>query len=198
MPALTRWQPFREVTSLQERMNQLFNDFFPEMNDPSSLTASWYSPKTDVYEDDDRIILDMELPGMREEDLKLTLEGNTLSISGERRMDKERKQDRYHRIERAYGSFSRTFTLPASVDPNSVEAKYEKGVLHGDQENRCPSSSNQNWWRQQANPCKSRVNYHRIECTGDLRQLAKHFSSNGAAGFLSSGVDPPFAVIDDA
>lgn len=130
MPALTRWQPFRELTSLQERMNQLFDDFFPEMNEPSSLTASWFAPRTDVYDEDDRIVLDMELPGMREDDLNLTLEGNTLTVSGERKMEKERKQDRYHRIERSFGSFSRTFTLPVTVDPNAVEAKYENGVLH--------------------------------------------------------------------
>ena len=129
MSAITRWQPFRELTSLQERMNQVFNDFFPEMNE-TSLTASWFAPKTDVYEEDDRIVLDMELPGMREEDLNLTLEGNTITVSGERKMEKERKQDRYHRVERSYGTFSRTFSLPATVDQNAVEAKYENGVLH--------------------------------------------------------------------
>jgi HSP20 family protein len=130
MSTLTRWQPFREITSLQERMNQLFNDFFPEMNEPSSLAASWFAPKTDIYEEDDRIVLDMELPGMREEDLNLTLEGNSLTVSGERKMEKERKQDRYHRIERSYGSFSRTFSLPATVDQNAVDARFENGILH--------------------------------------------------------------------
>ena len=130
MPAITRWQPFREFASLQERMNQLFNDFFPEMNEQSSLTASAFAPRTDVYEEDEHIVLDMELPGMRQEDLNLTLEGNMLTICGERKIEQERKRDRYDRIERSYGNFSRTFTLPATVDQNSVEAKYENGILH--------------------------------------------------------------------
>lgn len=132
MTVLTRWQPFREVTSLQERVNQLFNDVFSDIDSPdrSSLTAFSFAPRTDVYEEDDRIVLEMEVPGMREEDVHLTLEGNTLSISGERKIEKNRKPDRYQRIERYYGSFSRTFTLPATVDPDSVDAKYEHGILH--------------------------------------------------------------------
>lgn len=130
MPAITRWQPFREFASLQERMNQLFNDFFPEMNEPSSLTTSAFAPRTDVYEEDEHIVLDMELPEMRQENLNLTLEGNTLTICGERKIEQERKRDRYHRIERSYGNFSRTFTLPATVDSNSVDAKYGNGILH--------------------------------------------------------------------
>jgi HSP20 family protein len=132
MTVLTRWQPFREITSLQERVNQLFNDVFSEIASPdlSSLTSFSVAPRTDVYEEDDRILFEMEMPGMREEDVHLTLEGNTLSISGERKIENDRKPDRYQRVERYYGSFSRTFTLPATVDPDSVEAKYEHGILH--------------------------------------------------------------------
>jgi HSP20 family protein len=132
MTVLTRWQPFREVTSLQERVNQLFNDVFSDIDSPdrSSLTSFSFAPRTDVYEEDDRIVLEMEVPGMREEDVHLTLEGNTLSISGERKMENNHKPDRFQRVERYYGSFSRTFTLPATVDPDSVDAKYEHGILH--------------------------------------------------------------------
>ena len=132
MTVLTRWQPFREVTSLQERVNQLFNDVFSDIDSPdrSSLTSFSFAPRTDVYEEDDRIVLEMEVPGIKEEDVHLTLEGNTLSISGERKIENNRKPDRYQRVERYYGSFSRTFTLPASVDPDSVDAKYEHGILH--------------------------------------------------------------------
>jgi HSP20 family protein len=132
MTVLTKWQPFREVTSLQERVNQLFNDVFSDIDSPdrSSLNSFPFAPRTDVYEEDDRIVLEMEVPGMREEDVHLTLEGNTLSISGERKIENNRKPDRYQRVERYYGSFSRTFTLPASVDPDSVDAKYEHGILH--------------------------------------------------------------------
>jgi HSP20 family protein len=131
MNVLTRWQPFRELTSLQERMNQLFSEVLPETGSSgsSSLCASWFAPRTDVYEEDDRIVLEMEVPGMREEDLNLTIEGNTLTITGERKIADDRKQDRYQRVERYYGSFSRSFTLPATVDPNSVDAKYENGIL---------------------------------------------------------------------
>jgi HSP20 family molecular chaperone IbpA len=90
MTVLTRWQPFREVTSLQERVNQLFNDVFSDIDSPDrpSLTSFSFAPRTDVYEEDDRIVLEMEVPGMREEDVHLTLEGNTLSISGERKIER--------------------------------------------------------------------------------------------------------------
>jgi HSP20 family protein len=132
MTVLTRWQPFREITSLQERVNQLFNDVFSEIASPdrSLLTSFSVAPRTDVYEEDDRVVLEMEMPGIKEEDIHLTLEGNTLSISGERKIENNRKPDRYQRVERYYGSFSRTFTLPASVDPDSVDAKYSHGILH--------------------------------------------------------------------
>jgi HSP20 family protein len=88
------------------------------------------APRTDVYEEDDRIVLEIEMPGIKVEDIHLTLEGNALSISAERKIENDRKPDRYQRVERYYGSFSRTFTLPATVDPDSVEAKYEHGILH--------------------------------------------------------------------
>src|ERR1700751_4442095 len=106
MTVLTRWQPFREITSLQERVNQLFNDVFSDIDSPdrSSLTSFSFAPRTDVDKEDERIVLEMEVPGMREEDVHL-------------------------RPERYYGSFSRTFTLPATVDPDSVDAKYEHGIL---------------------------------------------------------------------
>lgn len=131
MTVLTRWQPFREVTSLQERVNQLFNDVFSDIDSPdrSSLTSFSFAPRADVYEEDDRIVLEMEMPGIKEEDIHLTLEGNALSISGERKIENDRKPDRYQRVERYYGSFSRTFALPTTVDPDSVEAKYEHGIL---------------------------------------------------------------------
>lgn len=131
MTALTQWQPFREITSLQERMNQLFRDAFSGLDsqEPGLLTSS-FVPKTDIYEEDDKMVLEIEAPGMREEDLNITLEGNTLTISGERKFEDERKKDRYHRVERWYGNFARSFTLPGTVDPNRVEAKYEHGVLY--------------------------------------------------------------------
>lgn len=137
MTALSIWQPFREVTSLQEHVNQIFSDVFsdevfPKMDslEQSLLAPVSLAPKTDIYEQDDKVLLEMEAPGIREEDINLTVEGNTLTISGERKQNVERKKGRYQRVERHYGRFSRTFTLPATVDTNSIEANYEHGVLH--------------------------------------------------------------------
>ncbi len=132
MTALSIWRPFREATSLQEHVNQIFRDVFPEMDslEQSLLAPVSLAPKTDIYEEDDKVVLEMEAPGLREEDINLTIEGATLTINGERRQDEKRKKGRYQRVERYYGSFSRTFTLPATVDPNTIEASYEHGVLH--------------------------------------------------------------------
>lgn len=132
MTALSIWQPFREVTSLQEQVNQIFRNVFPEVDslEQSLLASASIAPKADIYEEDDRIVLEMEAPGLKQEDINLTVEGNTLTISGERKQNEERKKGRYQRVERYYGSFSRTFTLPATVDLNSIEASYEHGVLH--------------------------------------------------------------------
>jgi HSP20 family protein len=126
------WRPFREVTSLQEQVNQIFRDVLPEMDslEQSLLAPMSLAPKTDIYEEDDKVFLEMEVPGLREEDINLTIEGNTLTISGKREQTEERRKGRYQRVERHYGSFSRAFTLPATVDPNGVEARYEHGVLH--------------------------------------------------------------------
>lgn len=114
MTALSILRPFREVTSLPEQINQVFRDVFSDMDslEKSLLAPMSLAPKTDVYEEADRIVLEMEAPGLKEEDLNLTLEGNTLTIGGERKRNDERKEGRYQRVERFYGSFSRTSTLP--------------------------------------------------------------------------------------
>lgn len=132
MTALTRWQPFREVASLQERVNQLFSDFFPasDLLEPFSLAETGFSPKTDVYEKNDQLVVEMEVPGMRPEDLNISVEGNALTISGERKTETDRKEGQFHRTERSWGQFSRSFTLPTTVDPATVEARYDNGVLH--------------------------------------------------------------------
>ncbi|HEY1216586.1 MAG TPA: Hsp20/alpha crystallin family protein, partial [Bryobacteraceae bacterium] len=132
MTALSILQPFREVTSLQERINQIFRDISPEMDlfEQSLLAPISLTPKTDIYEEDDKVVLEMEAPGLRQEEISLTVEGNALTISGEHKQHEERKKGRYQRVERSYGSFSRTFVLPATVDANSIEAQYEHGILH--------------------------------------------------------------------
>ena len=124
--AITRWDPFREVAALQNRVNSLFRDF----NDgESSLTTTNFIPAVDIYEDEKRIVLKLEVPGIPEKDLDVTVENNTLVVKGERKFEKEEREENFHRIERRYGSFSRAFTLPTTVETENIDAKYENGVL---------------------------------------------------------------------
>jgi len=125
----TRWEPFRELATLQERMNRLFNDQFNGYSSGESLTAGSFVPPVDVYEDEHGIQLKMEVPGIEEKDIDIRLENNVLTVNGQRQLAKEEKEENFHRIERRYGSFSRTFTLPNSVDNEKVSASYDKGVL---------------------------------------------------------------------
>ncbi|MGC9158219.1 MAG: Hsp20/alpha crystallin family protein [Terracidiphilus sp.] len=124
--AITRWDPFREVVALQNRMNSLFRD----LNEGESpLTTAAFTPAADIYEDDKKILLKLEVPGIDEKDLDVSVENNTLTIRGERKFEKEEKEENFHRIERRYGSFYRAFTLPNTVDTDHVTASYEAGVL---------------------------------------------------------------------
>ena len=124
--AITRWDPFREVAALQNRVNSLFRDF----NDgESSLTTTNFIPAVDIYEDEKKIVLKVEVPGIPEKDLDVTVENNTLVVKGERKFEKEEKEENFHRIERRYGSFFRAFTLPATVETENIDAKYEDGLL---------------------------------------------------------------------
>jgi HSP20 family protein len=124
---ITRWDPFREVVALQNRVNSLFRDF-NEAGD-SALTTASFIPAVDVYEDDEKVVLKLEVPGIDEKDLDVSVENHTLTVKGERKFDKEEKEENFHRIERRYGSFYRAFTLPTTVDTESVAASYNAGVL---------------------------------------------------------------------
>src|ERR1043166_8189558 len=128
MTVLTRFYPYRELNTLQERMNRLFHESFNEGRD-ESLTSSSFAPAVDVYEDEHNVSLKIEVPGIDEKDIDVRIENNTLTVHGERKFEKEKKEENYRRIERQYGSFTRTFTLPNTVDTESVSATYEKGVL---------------------------------------------------------------------
>ena len=128
MTVLTRWDPYREFNTLQNRLNRLFNSSFNEGRDESLATTS-FAPAVDVYEDEHSVTLKIEVPGIDEKDIDVRIENNTLTVHGERNFDKDEKEDNYRRIERQYGSFTRTFTLPNTVDTDSVSANYEKGVL---------------------------------------------------------------------
>jgi HSP20 family protein len=129
MTLLTRWEPVRELATLQERMNRLFNDTFSPVNSQESLVAGSFVPPVDVYEDDKSVRVKMEVPGIDEKDIDVHLENNLLSVRGERKLETETKEENYHRIERSYGSFIRSFTLPNTVNTEDVKASYAKGVL---------------------------------------------------------------------
>ncbi len=128
MPTLTRWDPFRELTALQERMNRLFQDNYNQGQE-TSLDTVGFVPPVDVYEDEHNVTLKLEVPGIDEKDLDVRIENNTLTVRGERKFEKEEKEENFHRIERRYGSFARSFTLPNTVDSESVKADYHSGVL---------------------------------------------------------------------
>lgn len=130
MANLTRWDPFSDLTFLQNRVNQLFNQPFALWHSPEqSLGSASFFPPVDIYEDDRSIILQAEIPGIQEKDLDIQLENNVLTVSGERKLENEEKKENFHRIERHYGRFSRSFGLPATVDPDSVNAEFDNGVL---------------------------------------------------------------------
>jgi HSP20 family protein len=120
MTLITRIDPFRELANF-------FESF--DVNGKEQLSAGTFVPAVDVYEDEHNLVLKMEIPGVNEEDLKVSLENNTLTVSGERKFEKEEKEENFHRIERRYGSFTRTFRLPSTVDPEKAEANYDQGIL---------------------------------------------------------------------
>jgi len=124
--AITRWDPFQEVASLQNRVNALFRDFNAG---ESSITTANFIPAVDIYEDDEKLVLKLEVPGIEEKDLDVSVEKNTLTVKGERKFESEEKEENFHRIERRYGSFYRAFTLPTTVDAESIAASYNAGVL---------------------------------------------------------------------
>src|SRR6267143_1556153 len=128
MTVLTRWEPFREFSTLQDRMNRLFRETQGNSQD-ESLTSSSFAPAVDVYEDEHNVTLKIEVPGIDEKDIDVRIENNTLTVHGERKFEKEEKEENYRRVERQYGSFTRTFNLPTTVDAEKVSATYDKGVL---------------------------------------------------------------------
>ena len=132
MTLLTRWEPFREFSITQDRMNRM-NRLFRESYSPESpdeaLTTTSFAPPVDIYEDEHNITLKLEVPGIDEKDIDVRIENTTLIVHGERKIEKEEKEENFRRVERQYGSFTRSFTLPSSVDFGQVSAHYDKGVL---------------------------------------------------------------------
>ena len=128
--AMTRWTPAGEL--LRDRFDRVFNDMLGDVFAPfvsEDVADRRWTPAVDVRESGDALTLTVELPGLRKEDVQITLENNILSLSGERKFEKETEEENYHRIERAYGSFSRSFTLPANVKADQVAATFQDGLL---------------------------------------------------------------------
>jgi HSP20 family protein len=128
--ALIRWEPVRELNTIQNEMNRLFNTFFdaPSSGSAPAMTRRWI-PAMDLVEDGDDFVLRADLPGLSEKDVNIELEDNVLTISGERKSEHEQRKEGYYRVERASGSFSRSLTLPEGVDPERVRASFDRGVL---------------------------------------------------------------------
>jgi HSP20 family protein len=128
--AIVRWEPLRELSSLQNEMNRLFNTAFDAPTTPGNGAAMrrWV-PAMDLLETTDHFVLRADLPGLTQDDVKIELEDSTLTVSGERKSEHEDKQEGYYRVERAFGSFSRSLTLPKGIDADAVTASFDNGVL---------------------------------------------------------------------
>src|ERR1700731_893945 len=132
MTLLTNWESLREVSAMQERLNRrnrLFRESYSPEGPEEALTTTTLAPPVDIYEDGHNIILKIEVPGIDEKDIDARIQDNTLTVHGERKIEKEEKEENFRRVERQYGSFIRSFTLPSSVDPGQVSARCDKGVL---------------------------------------------------------------------
>ena len=133
MTLMTGWESLRELSAMQDRMNRM-NRLFRESYSPEvpgeALTSTSFAPPVDIYEDEHNIVLKIEVPGIDEKDIDVRIQNNTLTVHGERKLDKDEKEENFRRVERQYGSFTRSFTLPSSVEPGQVSARCDKGVLN--------------------------------------------------------------------
>jgi HSP20 family protein len=126
---IVRYDPFRDLRSLQEEVNRLFSTNLTRSFGDEGIGRGAWAPSVDIYENKDQIVLEAELPGMKQEDFDLSIENNVISLRGERRFEKTDDSDNYHRVERSYGSFTRSFTLPQTVSAEEARAEYSNGVL---------------------------------------------------------------------
>jgi HSP20 family protein len=127
MRTLTRWEPFRGANTLQDQVNRLFNDVLERTSEESNLTA--WAPSVDIYETEHELVVKADLPEVDPKDLDIRVENNILTIRGERKFEKNVNQENYLRVERAYGSFARSFTLANTVNAEAIKADYQNGVL---------------------------------------------------------------------
>ncbi len=127
MRTIARWEPFRGVTTLQDQINRLFNDAFERTGEQSNLSA--WAPAVDIYETEHELVVKADLPDVDPKDLDIRVENNILTIRGERKFEKKVNEENYLRVERAYGSFARSFTLANTVNTDAIKADYQNGVL---------------------------------------------------------------------
>jgi len=127
MRTITRWEPFRRATSLQDQVNRLFSDVLERGSEESSLTA--WAPSVDIYETEHELVVKADLPEVDPKDLDIRVENNILTIRGERKFEKKVNEENYLRVERSYGSFARSFTLANTVNSEAIKADYQNGVL---------------------------------------------------------------------
>src|SRR5579862_557506 len=129
MTLLTRWDPLRDLATMQNRINRFVRESYSPEGPEEALTTTSFAPPVDIYEDEHTIALKMEVPGIDEKDIDVRIENTTLTVHGERKFEKEEKEENFRRVERQYGSFTRSFTLPNTVDTEKVSATYDKGIL---------------------------------------------------------------------
>jgi|SRR5690348_10964381 len=127
--AIVRWEPFRDLLTTQDRFNRLFNQTFSNVFGEEDGKVGTWSPAVDIYETEQSVVLKAELPGIDPKDVEVLVENNTLYLRGQRKFESEVKEENYHRIERSYGSFTRTFAVPGTLNAENVSAEYKGGVL---------------------------------------------------------------------
>jgi HSP20 family protein len=127
--SIVRYDPFRDLRTLQDEVNRLFSTNITRAFGDEGIARGAWNPSVDIFENKDQIVLEAELPGMNREDFDLSVENNVITLRGERRFEKKDEGDNYHRVERSYGSFTRSFTLPQTVSAEGAQAEYRNGVL---------------------------------------------------------------------
>jgi len=127
--AIVRWEPLRDLMTTQREFDRLFRGVFSPVLAEGEVSTRTWAPPVDIYEDGDNLVLKAELPGVNPDDVEIRVEDNTLYLKGERKFEKEVKEQNYHRVERSYGNFTRTFSLPNSVDSDKVTANFKDGIL---------------------------------------------------------------------
>jgi HSP20 family protein len=127
--AIIRWDPLRDFVTLRDRMNRLFDEAATQRGEDKDMISMAWSPSVDIFETENELVMNAEVPGIDEDDIEIKIEDNTLTIQGERKLEKETKEENYHRVERSYGSFYRSFSLPHYIDQENIKAAHDNGVL---------------------------------------------------------------------